>query len=397
MKSSLLAILTFFVLAVTAVAGQQAIYVDLETGTAHYGSTTPNFAGLKIANIIISPVAGVATWMGGPTSAHLAAAITDPTGSGSAVFANTPTLVTPILGAATATSINGITLTSSTGTITLTNGKTWTVTNTLTFSGTDGSTLNVGAGGTLAALAFKATAAEGDISLSDVTTDNASATKHGFAPKLPNDASKYYDGTGAFSVPSGLATHSAVASETAKLALTGMVVGQLVPVNYSGNGYALYRYEGGGESSSADWSLLSPLAVVRTTGDSTTFVDTTFRDDGVMQIDYVPPGLYEVQIRFTTYSPVSGIKWRLATSGTAVAYERSSYLWYGAPSNGNSVTDLFTGQSETSASGAEYPFWISGTINVSVAGNLRVQFAEATSDSTPVAVYSGSLRLIKIK
>lgn len=42
---------------------------------------------------------------------------------------------------------------------------------------------------------------EADLNLTDVTTANVSTTKHGFAPKLPNDATKYLDGTGAYSVP----------------------------------------------------------------------------------------------------------------------------------------------------------------------------------------------------
>lgn len=46
---------------------------------------------------------GIATWLGTPSSANLAAAITDETGSGSLVFATSPTLVTPTLGVATAT------------------------------------------------------------------------------------------------------------------------------------------------------------------------------------------------------------------------------------------------------------------------------------------------------
>jgi hypothetical protein len=44
---------------------------------------------------------------------------------------------------------------------------------------------------------------ENDQSLSDVTTLNVSTSKHGYVPKLPNDATKYLDGSGAFSVPSG--------------------------------------------------------------------------------------------------------------------------------------------------------------------------------------------------
>ena len=71
---------------------------------------------------------GVATFLGTPSSANLAAAVTDETGSGSAVFATSPTLVTPVLGVATATSINGTTIptsatlvkTSDTGSVTST-------------------------------------------------------------------------------------------------------------------------------------------------------------------------------------------------------------------------------------------------------------------------------------
>lgn len=48
------------------------------------------------------------------TSAQIAAAVSDETGTGSLVFANTPTLVTPVLGAATATSI-----TASSGNLTI--------------------------------------------------------------------------------------------------------------------------------------------------------------------------------------------------------------------------------------------------------------------------------------
>jgi hypothetical protein len=48
---------------------------------------------------------GVATFLATPSSANLASAVTDETGTGALVFANTPTLVTPVLGAATATTI----------------------------------------------------------------------------------------------------------------------------------------------------------------------------------------------------------------------------------------------------------------------------------------------------
>jgi len=47
----------------------------------------------------------VGTFLKTPSSANLASAVTDETGTGGLVFANSPTLVTPVLGAATATSI----------------------------------------------------------------------------------------------------------------------------------------------------------------------------------------------------------------------------------------------------------------------------------------------------
>jgi len=92
------------------------------------------------------------------TSAQLASIISDETGSGALVFASTPTLVTPILGVATATSINGLTITSSTGTLTVTNGKTASFSNTLTFTGTDASSIAFGTGGTVAYTANKLSA-----------------------------------------------------------------------------------------------------------------------------------------------------------------------------------------------------------------------------------------------
>jgi hypothetical protein len=47
--------------------------------------------------------------------------------------------------------------------------------------------------------------AESDLSLTDITTNDVSIARHGLAPKAPNDATKYLDGTGAYSVPPGAA------------------------------------------------------------------------------------------------------------------------------------------------------------------------------------------------
>ena len=56
---------------------------------------------------------GVATFLGTPSSANLASAVTDETGSGALVFANSPTLVTPALGTPSALVGTNITGTAS--------------------------------------------------------------------------------------------------------------------------------------------------------------------------------------------------------------------------------------------------------------------------------------------
>jgi hypothetical protein len=60
---------------------------------------------------------GVATWLGTPTSANLISVVSDETGSGSLVFATSPTLVTPILGTPTSGTLSNCTVdgTSSVG------------------------------------------------------------------------------------------------------------------------------------------------------------------------------------------------------------------------------------------------------------------------------------------
>jgi hypothetical protein len=77
------------------------------TGTTSttFTNLTTNVTGtLPVANGgtgITSLGAGVATFLGTPSSANLASAVTDETGSGLLVFATSPTLTTPLLGTPT--------------------------------------------------------------------------------------------------------------------------------------------------------------------------------------------------------------------------------------------------------------------------------------------------------
>jgi hypothetical protein len=66
-------------------------------GTPASGTLT-NVTGLPVATGISGLGTNVATFLATPSSANLAAALTDETGTGANVFANSPTLVTPALG-----------------------------------------------------------------------------------------------------------------------------------------------------------------------------------------------------------------------------------------------------------------------------------------------------------
>jgi hypothetical protein len=61
-------------------------------------ATLTNATGLPISTGVSGLGTGVATFLATPTSANLAATVTDETGTGSLVFATSPTLVTPALG-----------------------------------------------------------------------------------------------------------------------------------------------------------------------------------------------------------------------------------------------------------------------------------------------------------
>ena len=78
------------------------------TGLTLTGSVFSLTSPVAVANGgtgLTSLGSGVATFLGTPSSANLAAAVSDETGSGALVFATSPTLVTPNLGAASATSL----------------------------------------------------------------------------------------------------------------------------------------------------------------------------------------------------------------------------------------------------------------------------------------------------
>ncbi len=183
------------------------------------------------------------------------------TGTGSVVLATNATLATPTLGVAAATSINKVAITApaTSATLAIADGKTFTASNTVTLTAVDGSTLAIGAGGTLGTAAYTASSAyvtaaavidaahggtgvannvastltisgsfattvtvtgitgvtlptSGTLAkttqatdtfgaLTDIVTNNVSATAHGFAPKFPNNTTTFLRGDGTYAAP----------------------------------------------------------------------------------------------------------------------------------------------------------------------------------------------------
>jgi hypothetical protein len=83
------------------------------TSTTFVDLTTNVTGTLPVANGgtgITSFGTGVATFLGTPSSANLAAAVTDETGTGVLVFATSPTLVTPVLGTPTSGTLSNCTV-----------------------------------------------------------------------------------------------------------------------------------------------------------------------------------------------------------------------------------------------------------------------------------------------
>ena len=106
-----------------------SLTIALNGATALYGGVTFLGAGTATAIRFYQPTnswyqinadavygANVQAFLAVPSSANLRAAMTDETGTGSLVFANTPTLVTPVIGAATGTSLTASGTIVSTGT-----------------------------------------------------------------------------------------------------------------------------------------------------------------------------------------------------------------------------------------------------------------------------------------
>ncbi len=110
--------------------------------------------------------------------------------------------------------------------------------------------------------------ADADLSLTDITTNDVSTSAHGFAPKAPNDVTKYLNGLGAYSVPPGT---------TAGANPTGCVTGSVA----NGSATTYLRSDGAPPLCSSANLPGSPTTTTQSALDNSTKVATTAYADAL--------------------------------------------------------------------------------------------------------------------
>lgn len=337
------------------------------TGTAGtYRSVTFDAQGRETSGSNPTTFAGYSL---SDTSANLAASLTDETGSGGgglAVFNQSPTIVTPTIAS---------------------------------FANATHNHQNAAGGGTLA---------EAALALTDVTTANVSTSAHGFAPKAPNDATKYLDGTGAYSVPAG---GGGVANPTATISNNSAINGSASTAirsdgapGISTTGVFQFGRLGLGAAADATIPLTLEMDALGTTPTSgIALTNTTAAANNAQQVSpsliwqgrgWGTTGSSNDPVAFRAYVlPVQGTtptaKWMLDASingaafGNAVAVTSGGSVQAGVGSS-TATSYGFNGQVNDGLFAVT-----GGDIGMSVAGTLRFEWfgsAITTDNNTPLAL-----------
>jgi hypothetical protein len=228
------------------------------------GTTATNLAGGAAGSVPYQTGANATTFLGIGTAAQVlqvnsgatAPEWVNTSGTGDVARTTSPSFTTPSLGAATALSINSLTLTTSTGTFTLANGKTLTVNNSLTLSGTDATTMT-----------FPSTSAT-------IARTDAAQSFTGTQTFLSNPVLDAGTANGVLYLNGSkvVTSGSALTFDGANLSSTGGATFQGGPTGYGGGEVRLGTTASGQQSAISTLSVDSPVLVFDHRGTSNTGV-----------------------------------------------------------------------------------------------------------------------------
>lgn len=313
--------------ATSNLAGGSAGVIPYQTALDTTGFTAVGGAG----GILLSGGTGSPTWLtAGATTEVLvggglgsAPVFTTATGSGAPVRATSPTLVTPTLGVASATSLNkmAITAPATSSTLAVADGKTFTASNTLTLSGTDGSTLSIGTGGTLGTAAYTAATAYQPAD-ADLTTWAGITPGTGVGTALAvnvGSAGAIVANGGALGTPaSGNLANCTGYVGTSALVTTGALNSGSITSGFG-------SIDIGTDALTAGAGSFTTLSATATSGSAGGFT-TTSSGTSVFSVKNISTGGYSaIDFQDSTGTSKLGIGWGNSTA--VAAYQGTAYLW----------------------------------------------------------------------